>query len=127
MNTQGTNTTRAQASKPKHTGLWIGVGLLLGLLCGLLFGEYCAALQLDGPGLRGTAADDRASVSDPESGCQDRSARSAAGTETGAHGARVLLILWLIGIVLIVLVSAILPPVEGASFFSPRTGRCRRD
>ncbi len=35
-------------SKPSRTGRWILGGLLLGVLCGLLLGEYCEDLQVVG-------------------------------------------------------------------------------
>ena len=38
----------ATPAKPSHTGRWIAIGLLLGVLCGVLFGEYCGALQVVG-------------------------------------------------------------------------------
>jgi hypothetical protein len=44
--TETHRTVAAQPPKPRHTGRWIAVGLLLGLLCGVLFGEYCGALQV---------------------------------------------------------------------------------
>ena len=119
MNTQGTNTTRAQASKPTHTGLWIGVGLLLGLLCGLLFGEYCAALQLMGQAYVGllqmTVLPYLILSLVAKTGRLDMQ----QARKLGLAALVVLLLLWLIGIVLIVFVSTILPPAEGASFYSP--------
>ena len=118
MNTQGANTTSAQASKPTHTGLWIGVGLLLGLLCGMLFGEYCAALQLIGQAYVGllqmTVLPYLILSLVAKTGRLDMQ----QARKLGLAALVVLLLLWLIGIALIVFVSTILPPAKGASFYS---------
>ena len=33
-----------EKTNSRRTGSWTGIGLLLGIACGLLFGEYCGAL-----------------------------------------------------------------------------------
>lgn len=106
-------------SKTSHTGRWIAIGLLLGVLCGVLFGEYCRALQVVGDAYVGllqmtvlpylvislVSKMGRLNVSEAR--------------RLGFIALGVLLVFWVIAIVLIVLVSAVLPPIEGASFFSP--------
>ena len=40
--------SKASPQQPSRMGRRIAAGLLLGILCGLLFGEYCAPLQIIG-------------------------------------------------------------------------------
>ncbi len=104
--------------KRKRTGAWIGLGLLLGILCGVMFGEYCAALQIVGDayvGLLQMTVLPYLTISlIAKMGRLDlHQARNM-----GITALIVLLVFWAIGIALIVAVSAILPPIEGATFFS---------
>ena len=115
---EGHSTATAQA-RPKRTGTWIGIGLLLGIACGVLFGEYCEKLQIVGQayvGLLQMTVLPYLTIS-----------LVAKMGRLDLHRARnlgftaivVLLFFWLIGITLIVAVSTFLPPIEGASFYSP--------
>jgi Na+/H+-dicarboxylate symporter len=104
----------------KHGAGWsIGVGLLTGILCGVLFGEYCEALEPLGKAYVGllqmTVLPYLAISLIAKIGRLDlRQAK-----RLGVAALVVLFALWLAGIGLVVLMSAMLPPVEGASFFSP--------
>lgn len=100
-------------------GRWIAVGLLLGVICGVVFGEYCGWLKSFGQayvGLLQMTVLPYLVIS-----------LVAKLARLDLHDARnmglvalvVLAVLWLTGIALIVAVSFILPPVQGASFFSP--------
>ena len=103
--------------KPARTGAWIVAGLLAGVLCGLLFGEYCAPLQWLGQGYVGllqmTVLPYLAISLIANLGRLDPQQARRLGVAVVA----VLLVLWAVGIVLVVAVSAVLPPIEGASFF----------
>lgn len=116
---ENTNQETAEASKPKHTGARIGVGLLLGILCGVMFGEYCRALEVVGQAYVGllqmTVLPYLVLSLTAKLGRLD----AQQARRMGWTALIVLLVLWLIGIVLIVFVTAILPPIQGASFFSP--------
>ncbi len=110
----------ATTVNPRHTARWIAIGLLLGILCGALFGDYCASLQVIG----------RAYVGLLQMTVLPYLVLSLIGKmgrlnaqqakRLGLTALVVLLAMWLIGIALVVLVSAVLPPIEGSSFFSPR-------
>ena len=113
------HTTATGEAKPTRTGTWIAVGLLLGILCGVLFGEYCGSLQIVGQayvGLLQMTVLPYLTISlVAKMGRLDlHQARNM-----GLTALAVLLVFWAIGIALIVAVSAILPPIEGASFYSP--------
>ncbi|WP_168205198.1 cation:dicarboxylate symporter family transporter [Bythopirellula goksoeyrii] len=104
-------------------GLWIALGLLLGILCGVFFGEYCEKLDVIGKAYVGLlqmtvlpylvfsliAKMGRLDV--------DRAKK------LGVAALTVLLAMGLIGVLLIVLVSCILPAIKGASFYSPSLNR----
>jgi Na+/H+-dicarboxylate symporter/ABC-type amino acid transport substrate-binding protein len=108
-------------AKPKatHTARWIAMGLVLGVLAGLFLGDYCGGLQVLGDAYVGLL---QMTVL-PYLVISLVSKLGRLGTQQaraiGFTALVVLLVLWLIAIVLIVLVAAILPPVEGASFYSP--------
>ncbi len=115
---QNTSPGEAQPA-PQRTGRWILIGLLLGLACGVFFGEYCKHLQVVGDAYVGLLQ--MTVLPYLVLSLISKMAR-LSGSEArrlGLTALSVLLILWVVGIVLIVLVSAILPPIEGASFFSP--------
>jgi Na+/H+-dicarboxylate symporter/ABC-type amino acid transport substrate-binding protein len=119
MDNKNSGPTATEPSKARHTLRWIAGGLLLGIACGVLFGEYCGVLRVVGQAYVGLlqmtvlpylvlsliAKTARMDVKQAQT--------------LGMTAPVVLLILWLIGIILIVLVSGILPPTEGAAFFSP--------
>lgn len=111
----------APSKGPKHLGAWIGLGLALGVLCGLLFGEYCWPMQLLGEAYVGllqmTVLPYLVLALISKMGRLDG---QRAG-RLGVIALGVLLAFWALGVVLIVAVSAILPPMQGASFFSPST------
>ena len=93
--------------------------MLLGIACGLLFGEYCGALKILGQAYVGllqmTVLPYLAVSLVAKMGRLDlQQAR-----RMGLAALVVMLVLWAIGIALIVAVSAILPAVQGAAFFSP--------
>ncbi|MCH5376716.1 MAG: cation:dicarboxylase symporter family transporter, partial [Planctomycetes bacterium] len=102
---------------------WIAAGLLAGILCGLFFGEYCAVLEKAGQayvGLLQMTVLPYLTISlIAKTGRLDMQ----QARELGAVALVVLLVLWLIGVALVVAISASLPPVEGASFFSPAMER----
>lgn len=113
------NETNTESPKARHTGRWIAIGLLLGVACGLLFGDYCADLQVFGDAYVGLlqmtvlpylvlSLIGKIGRLNPDE-----------AKRLGAIALGMLLVLWLIAIVLVVAVSAMLPPIEGASFFSP--------
>ncbi|MDC0936301.1 cation:dicarboxylase symporter family transporter, partial [Pirellulales bacterium] len=106
-----------EAKRPR-TGYWIAAGLLLGILCGVFFGEYCAPLQIVGQAYVGllqmTVLPYLVTSLIAKMGRLDlQQAR-----KLGAVMLVTLVILWAIGIGLVVAASAIFPPIEGASFFS---------
>lgn len=108
-----------EPSTPKRTGSRILIGLVLGILCGLLFGDYCRSLQVLGQAYVGllqmTVLPYLMFSLVAKMGRLDVRHAKRLGLATLA----VLLLFWVIGIVLVVAVSAILPPIEGAAFFSP--------
>lgn len=107
-----------QPSSHRHMGSRIAGGLVLGLVCGLLFGEYCAPLGFIGQAYVGllqmTVLPFLMLSLIAKTGRLDVSQARKLGVATLV----VLLILWLFGVVLIVLVTGVLPPVEGASFYT---------
>ncbi len=113
-------TATSESSKPRHTGRWIAAGLLLGILCGVLFGEYCGVLQIAGQAYVGLLQMTVLPYLTLSLVAKMGRLDAHQARRLGVTALVVLLILWLIGIALIVVVSAILPPVEGATFFSPQ-------
>ena len=112
--------SQASLRRPNRTGRWIAIGLLLGIACGLLFGEYCAALEIVGEAYVGllqmTVLPYLMFSLVANLGRLDLD----QARRLGLAAAAVLLLFWAIGVVLIVVASTVLPPVEGASFFSPQ-------
>ena len=105
--------------KKSRTGTWIAAGLLAGILCGVLFGEYCGVLKILGDAYVGllqmTVLPYLVISLVAKLGRLDlHQAR-----KLGLVALVVLLILWVIGVALIVVISEFLPPIQGASFFSP--------
>ncbi len=115
------DTAVATSEKPSHTGRWISIGLLLGVLCGVLFGEYCGALQVVGRGYVGLLQMTVLPYLVISLISKMGRLNADEARRLGLTALAVLLVFWVIAIVLIVLVSAILPPIEGASFFSPNS------
>ncbi len=111
--------TESRQPKRSRTGTWIAGGLLLGILVGVLFGEYCGALEVVGNayvGLLQMTVLPYLMIS--LVGKMGRLNLQQA-KKIGFAALIVLLLFWVIGIVLIVAVSESLPPVKGASFYSP--------
>jgi len=111
-------TTPALPARPKSMGRRIAAGLVLGIVCGLLFGEYCRALSAIGQVYVGLLQMTVLpylvlSLVTKIGRLEWRQVRELGGTALA-----VLLGFWVIGIILIVLVSNILPPLPGASFYS---------
>lgn len=113
---------RTEHSDPKrnrHIGAWICVGLVLGILCGILFGEYCAPLQLPGDIYVGllqmTVLPYLVLSLIAKSGRLD----SQQARQIGIIALAFLALFWLIGIVMVTLVSTALPSFESAAFYSP--------
>lgn len=112
-----------ESSKPKRTGLWILVGLMLGLLCGVFFGDYCRPLQVLGNAYVGLLQMTVLPYLTFSLIAKMGRLNMRQAQKLGLASLAVLLVLWLIGILLIVVVSSFLPPIEGASFFSRPTER----
>lgn len=108
-----------KSTKKKYSmGLWISVGLLSGVVCGLLFGEYCSPLQTVGLAYVGLLQMTVLpylilSLIGKLGRLNLHQAR-----ELGLAAVVVLLCLWGIGIFLIALVAEFLPPIQGATFYS---------
>lgn len=117
--TQRDGADARRQGKSKKTGRWITIGLLLGVLCGVLFGEYCGPLAVIGQIYVGllqmTVLPFLAISLISKVGRLDL----LTARRLGWNSIIVLLGFWLIAIVLIVSVSFILPPIDGASFYSP--------
>ncbi len=111
--------SKQPSSKASHTGRWILIGLLAGLLCGVLFGDYCQPLQVVGSAYVGLLQMTVLPYLVLSLVSKLGRLNPAEARRLGLIAVAVLLVLWLIGILLIVLASGILPPIEGASFFSP--------
>ena len=107
------------AFSPRQTGRWIALGLVLGVVCGLLLGEYCRPLEVVGQAYVGllqmTVLPYLMFSLIGKLGRLDMDqAKSLGLTALG-----VLLLLLLLGIVLVVIVSLFFPAISGAAFFSP--------
>ncbi|TWT46358.1 Proton glutamate symport protein [Thalassoglobus neptunius] len=108
---------RKVSSPPKRLGLWIGIGLVLGILCGLFFGELCAPLQVVGNSyvnlLQMTVLPYLITALISKLGRLN----IAQAKRIGWVAAMILLLFWGAGILLVVTVSAFLPPLKGGAFF----------
>lgn len=106
----------------RHPGRSIGLSLLLGIASGVLFGEYCAPLQVVGVVYVGllqmTVLPYMAISLIAKLGRLDPKGAARLGLAIIA----LLLIFWAMAIVLIVSVSFMLPPTKGAAFFSDPQG-----
>jgi Na+/H+-dicarboxylate symporter/ABC-type amino acid transport substrate-binding protein len=111
--------TTAASPKARHTGRWIAVGLIFGIICGVLFGEYCGPLQVVGRAYVGLLQMTVLPYLVLTLIAKTARLDVYQARRLGLSAVLVLLILWLIGVVLVVVVSAILPTTQGASFFSP--------
>ena len=100
-------------------GVWIGLGLLLGIVCGFLFGDYCGELEVLGQAYVGllqmTVLPYLLLSLVAKMGRLD----PAQARKLGFVTASVLLAFWALAILLMVIVSLALPSITGASFFSP--------
>ncbi|MEM8668169.1 MAG: cation:dicarboxylase symporter family transporter [Planctomycetota bacterium] len=114
-----TNAIEERKPKSPRVGLQISMGLVLGVLCGVTFGDYCASLQALGDAYVGllqmTVLPYLVVSLIAKMGRLD----AHQARQMGAVALVVLLVLWVIGILVIVLASAVLPDIQGASFFSP--------
>lgn len=114
------NTDQApETTTRRRSAHWIAVGLLAGIGVGLLFGEYCQGLQSLGDayvGLLQMTVLPYLSVSLVAK--LGRLNLRQAG-QIGRAALLTLPIMWLTGILFVVLVSFVLPPTTGASFFQP--------
>ncbi|WP_197231421.1 cation:dicarboxylate symporter family transporter [Novipirellula artificiosorum] len=104
--------------KPRK-GHGIALALVLGGVCGILFGEGCEILKPIGDAYIGLLQ--MTVLPYLVLSLISKTARLDAvrASKLAVAAIGVLLGFWLIAMVLIVLVSAMLPPVEGASFYSP--------
>ncbi|MCH1438377.1 MAG: dicarboxylate/amino acid:cation symporter, partial [Rubripirellula sp.] len=116
---QETNSDRLDEHKRSKLGVWIGLGLVLGVVCGLFFGDYCGNLKVLGQAYVGLlqmtvlpylllSLVSKMGRLDP-----------AQAKKLGLVTASVLLAFWVLAILIIVIVSLALPQITGASFFSP--------
>lgn len=117
-NSTGTEPHQNNESKQNRTGRWILAGLLLGILCGVFFGEYCAALQIPGQAYVGLLQMTVLPYLVISLIAKMGRLQLDQARRLGLTALVVLLSLWVIGILLIVLVTAVLPPMQGASFYS---------
>ncbi len=112
MSSMSPSNSPGNDTKPSRTGRWIIAGLLLGVLCGVLLGEYCERLQVVGQAYVGllqmTVLPYLVISLIAKMGRLD----VEQAKKLGFTALAVLLILWVLGIVLIVLVTSIfsLPP-----------------
>lgn len=101
-----------------RVGLWICVGLVLGILCGITFGEYCAPLQVPGDIYVGllqmTVLPYLVLSLIAKSGRLD----SRQARQIGVIAVSFLALFWLVGIVMVTVASTSLPSIESASFFN---------
>ncbi len=115
------NVTSAKTRQPKRnrTGAWIAGGLLMGILGGVLFGEYCGALEVIGSAYVGLLQMTVLPYLMISLVAKMGRLNLQQAKKIGFATLIVLLFFWVIGVALIVAVSEILPPVQGASFYSP--------
>ncbi|CAK8996885.1 C4-dicarboxylate transport protein 1 [Durusdinium trenchii] len=104
---------------PSKTGRWIAVGLLLGVICGIVFGEYCGWLKPFGQAYVGLLQMTVLPYLVISLVAKMARLDLQSARKMGLVALVILAVFWLSGIALITAVSAVLPPVPGASFFSP--------
>lgn len=116
---QDSESDRSSPPQRSKLGRRIALGLVLGVVCGLLFGDYCGSLKVFGQAYVGLlqmtvlpylllSLVSKMGRLDP-----------AQAKKLGLATVSVLLAFWVLAILLIVAVSLALPQVTGASFFSP--------
>ncbi len=103
--------------KPRRTGCWIALGLGLGIVCGILFGEYCSFLQVVGRAYVGFLQMTVLPYLAVSLVAKLGRLNATRAKQMGVKSLITLLGLWGIGILIVTFASTILPPVEGASFF----------
>lgn len=109
--------------KPKQLGRWIALGLVAGLLCGLLFGEYCAFLDTLGKAYVGLLQMTVLPYLVLALIAKMGRLNWQQARQLGLAIVVVLVVLWLIAVVLIVISSLVLPSIPGATFFSSDQAR----
>ncbi len=110
---------KATGMGSSRLGRWIAVGLVSGVICGVFFGEYCQPLQTLGDAYVGLLQMTVLpylvlSLVGKLGRLEINQARNL-----GLTAVAVLAIFWLVAIFLVVLVSSVFPPMEGATFFNP--------
>jgi len=113
----------ADFPKPKRLGRWIAIGLVLGVCCGVVFGEYCGFLKLAGQAYVGLLQMTVLPYLVLSLVAKMGRLNGLQARQMGVAVLVTLAILWLISVVLVVGVSSILPPITGASFFSSDPGQ----
>ncbi len=115
------NVDSAKTRQPKRnrTGAWIAGGLLVGILCGVLFGEYCGALEIVGNAYVGLLQMTVLPYLMVSLVAKTGRLNHQQAKKIGLAALTILLLYWVIGVALIVAVSEFLPPVQGASFHAP--------
>lgn len=115
----GVPSTQTKRPKRSRTGAWIAGGLLLGILVGVLFGEYCGVLQKVGNVYVGLLQMTVLPFLMISLVAKMGRLNLQQAKKIGFAALLILLFFWVIGVALIVAVSEFLPPVQGASFYSP--------
>ena len=103
----------------RRLGVWITIGLVLGVLCGVFFGEYCGRLQVIGNAYVGLLQMTVLPYLVLSLISNMGRLNASEARRLGLTAFIVLIVFWAIAILLIMTVSITLPPIEGASFFSP--------
>lgn len=113
---------RNQAGASGSLGKWIAAGFILGIACGVFFGEYCKAL--DWIGLAYVGLLQMTVLPYLVVALTANMARIEVGQarRLGLILPAVLIALWCIGVILITGVSGILPEIQGSSFYSGGQG-----
>lgn len=116
---QESTSDRSFPKKGSRLGRWIALGLVLGILCGLFFGDYCAHLKVLGQAYVGLLQMTVLPYLLLSLISKMGRLNPAQAKKLGLVTALVLIAFWVIAILLIVIVSLALPQITGASFFSP--------
>ena len=114
----GDDADAAKRRRPNRTGIRIAIGLILGLAAGILFGEYCAPLKTLGDAYVGLLQMTVLPylILSLVSNMARLNAQHAR--RLGITAVLTSLVLWTVAISLIVVVALMLPPIDGASFYS---------